>query len=353
VLISVSNGRVTEAHTYVGEPRDRINIVTDLGTVSASEAAAFFFSLVPVLERARDRSRTLLPAVLAEAGDVTPQLLALARDEARTLDTRRQAIMWTGLLGDAKVIPALVGFARSGDIGTEDEPDETDQAMGTKGLAAAAMAALATIADGAGTPPLIELATKGSVGIRRSAVFWLGQTGDPRAFAPLHDIIENQREDEGVRSRAIFSLSHGDDIPAGEFAYLRGIYARLGSKKLKDAVLMGMGEDKSDGSKWLLERARDAGEPLETRKTALFWAGQRDLIPTSQLAAYYRSATEPSLKEHAIFVISQRDDEAALEELMRIAREDSDKRMRARALFWLGQKDDPRVAKFIQERIER
>jgi hypothetical protein len=59
------------------------------------------------------------------------------------------------------------------------------------------------------------------------------------------------------------------------------------------------------------------------------------------------------LKEHAIFVLSQRSDDAAFNELMRIAREDSDKRMRAKALFWLGQKDDPRVAKLIQDRIER
>jgi hypothetical protein len=54
-----------------------------------------------------------------------------------------------------------------------------------------------------------------------------------------------------------------------------------------------------------------------------------------------RTTTVPRLT--VIFVLSQRQDEAALNELMRIAREDSDKRMRSRAMFWLGQKDDPRV----------
>jgi HEAT repeat protein len=52
-------------------------------------------------------------------------------------------------------------------------------------------------------------------------------------------------------------------------------------------------------------------------------------------------------------VLSQRDDEAALNELMRIAQSDSDRRMRAKALFWLGQKDDPRVAKLIADKINR
>jgi hypothetical protein len=37
---------------------------------------------------------------------------------------------------------------------------------------------------------------------------------------------------------------------------------------------------------------------------------------------------------------------------MRIAGDDTDKRMRARAMFWLGQKDDPRVTKFIADRVE-
>jgi GxxExxY protein len=45
--------------------------------------------------------------------------------------------------------------------------------------------------------------------------------------------------------------------------------------------------------------------------------------------------------------------EAATNELLRIAREDSDRRMRARALSWLGQKDDPRAAKLIGDRLER
>ena len=52
-------------------------------------------------------------------------------------------------------------------------------------------------------------------------------------------------------------------------------------------------------------------------------------------------------------MLSQRDDEPALNELMRISRDDPDKKMRAQALFWLGQKDDPRVAKLINDRVSR
>jgi len=353
VTLTVSGGQVTRLKTSVGGSWERTSDrVTDLGTVTPTEAATYFFALVPKIERAgsRDKSRILLPAVLADAGDVIPQLTSLARDDARVSDTRRQAIQWIGLLGDARAVPTLVAFARSG--GAEDIDDGGDK-PGKKDLATAAMAALSFLSNGAGVPALIEISRNGSLSARRSAVFWLGQSGDPRALAALHGVIENQREDDAVRSHAIFALSHGDDIPAAEFAYLRAIFPRLTSTKMKEQVLMGMGEDKSNGSAWLIARARDPQESLPVRKNALFWAGQRDLTPTKELVGVYHSASEESLKEHAIFVLSQRDDREAIDELMRIAQSDSDKRMRSRAMFWLGQKDDPRVTKFIADRISR
>jgi PBS lyase HEAT-like repeat len=355
VALTISSGKVVRVKTSVGGAwQPTTDRVTDLGDIAAPQAASYFFSALPTLEKVGDKSRVLLPAVLADAGDITPQLTTIARDNARLNETRRQSIHWLGMLGDARVVPTLVAFARAG--GAEPsggDIDDDDEAPGMKGLATAAMAALSFVPNGAGIPALIDLAHSGSAATRGAAVFWLGQSGDPRAFATLHGVIENAREDPRVREHAIFSLAHGNATPPAEFTYLRNIFPRLGAEKLKKAVLMGMTEDNATGSSWLIEKARDTSEPLEIRKTALFWAGQRELTPTRDLASFYRNATEPALKEHAIFVLAQRDDEAAFNELMRIAQSDGDKRMRAKALFWLGQKDDPRVAKMIDERISR
>ena len=234
---------------------------------------------------------------------------------------------------------------------TRADDDDDDQGPGEDGIGTAAVAALSFVQNHAGTPALIDLARNGQGWARRSSVFWLGQSRDPRALATLHAIIENGRESDALRSRAIFSLSHGDSIPPAEFAYLRGMYPRLASTRLKEAILMGMADERSSSGGWLIERARDRSESIESRKKAIFWAGQRHATPTRDLVDFYRTTSEGELREHALFVLSQREDDAALNELLRIAREDSDKRMRGRAMFWLAQKDDPRVAKLISDRV--
>ena len=114
-------------------------------------------------------------------------------------------------------------------------------------------------------------------------------------------------------------------------------------------MLQGVAEDDVGGGRWLLDRARDAREDTKVRRSALFWAGQREATPTGDLVAAYRDLTEAALREHVIFVLSQRDDNAATDALLRIAREDPDRRMRSKALFWLAQKNDDRVTKLISD----
>jgi HEAT repeat protein len=346
VTLTVERGEVTREQTQVGgEWPSTASRVTDLGVVPSRDASAYFFALVPRLETRQGKDRLLLPAVLAADADAIPPLLALARDESRAEHTRQQAVQWVGLLGDASVIPALVQFARA------DVDEDGDDRRGKHGgLGGSAMAALASLEGNVGVPALIDLAHGGGVGTRRNAVFWLGQNGDPRALRALHEVIENGREDDRVRAHAIFSLSQSSDAPVSEYAYLRGLFPRLGEDDLQEAVLQGQMQDESDvAGRWLLDRVRDTKERTNIRRTALFWAGQRGATPTAELVKVYRDISDTELREHAIFVLSQRQDDEATDALMRIAREDKDTEMRGKALFWLAQKHDPRVTKLISD----
>jgi HEAT repeat protein len=344
VSLTVAAGAVTQVQTQVGGAWPATSArVTDLGTVASREASAYFFSLVPRLESASTKERLLLPAVLADEAVVIAPLLALARDGSRTESTRRQAVQWLGLLGDASVVPALVTFAK------EASDNEDGDKPGKKGLASSAVAALSYLEDNAGVPALIQLARNAPLGTRRNAVFWLGQNGDPRGLRTLHTVIEDTKEDDRVRKHAIFSLGNNDELPAAEHEYLRSVYSKLESDGLKESVLQGMSGEDAAGGRWLIQRARDSRESLKLRKSALFWAGQREATATSDLVTIYRDADDSKLREHAIFVLSQRQDDASTDALMRIARSDADSHMRGKALFWLAQKHDPRVTKLISD----
>jgi HEAT repeat protein len=48
-----------------------------------------------------------------------------------------------------------------------------------------------------------------------------------------------------------------------------------------------------------------------------------------------------------IFVASQMRAEGAVDFLMEVATTDEDRELRERAIFWLGQSNDPRVAEFL------
>jgi HEAT repeat protein len=186
--------------------------------------------------------------------------------------------------------------------------------------------------------------------LRKKAVFWLGQTGTDEARRTLRALVDSTGAPEELRSAAIFALGHGDDVTADDVAYLERTYDRVDSPKLKDQILMAVTQQErgGEGARWALARARDEREPLESRKKALFWAGQGE-APVADIVALYRDVKEPALREHVLFVLSQRDDTAATDQLIAVAKSDADPGMRRRAMFWLGQKHDPRVAALIRD----
>ena len=59
------------------------------------------------------------------------------------------------------------------------------------------------------------------------------------------------------------------------------------------------------------------------------------------------------MKEQLIFVYSQRHESDAVDALMEIARTETDRDLRKKAIFWLSQSHDPRVAQFLLDIINK
>lgn len=187
--------------------------------------------------------------------------------------------------------------------------------------------------------------------LRERVVFALGQHTSPRSTEALRDFVRDEGAPNELRANALFWMSQrGDEAST---AFVRELYASLENEELKERALFAIAQHPTPEARaWLLARARDGGESVEVRKKALFWAGQAGL-GASEAAELYRSSTDAEMKEQALFVLMQlrEDREEAVDLLMDIARNEQDRRLRERAIFWLGQSDDPRVAPFLLELV--
>jgi HEAT repeat protein len=186
--------------------------------------------------------------------------------------------------------------------------------------------------------------------IQEKAVFALSQHRSPRAAQLLREYAERDGAPQNVREKAIFWI--GQRSTPENAAYLRGLFGRLRDDELKKKVLFSLSQMRGQGNdRWILNVAQDAGQPVEVRKQALFWAGQAG-VSLPEMVALYDRVREPELREHVIFVLSQRmRDPAAMDKIIEIARRDPDRRMREKALFWLGQSRDPRAVRVLSEVI--
>jgi HEAT repeat protein len=76
-------------------------------------------------------------------------------------------------------------------------------------------------------------------------------------------------------------------------------------------------------------------------------------VPIADLVRLYDSMEDMEMRQQLIFTLSQRSEPEAVTKLMDIAREDPNPEFRRKAVFWLGQTDDPRVADFLLELINQ
>jgi HEAT repeat protein len=232
---------------------------------------------------------------------------------------------------------------------------------------------------------LLEVARKDPDGdVRGEAVFWLSQTRSEIAV-PLLDSILFTSRDEEVRKKAIFSLSQAasrsdrarqslrraaedekmsDDLRGEaifwlgnsrlvDLAYFKDLFHKTKDRGLRDKILFAVQQSQgAEATAWLQELARDKTVDVETRKNAIFNLGQRRSTDLNSLSAIYDSAKgEDEIQDQVIFVYSQRREPEAVDKLLAIAKTDPSVERRKQALFWLGQKRDPRVNALLRDLI--
>jgi hypothetical protein len=175
IALDVRDHRVVAMRSYVGGHwRPAGEGVTDLGTVRAAEAAGYLLSLARSDSDAAKRA--VFAATLADSARVWPDLLAIARDRSRPQEVRKQATFWVGQEAAEAATRGLDELARDDDVDVE--------------VRKQAIFALSQRPRDEGVPALIAIARQnGDPRLRRQALFWLGQSGDPRALALFEELL--------------------------------------------------------------------------------------------------------------------------------------------------------------------
>ena len=175
VAFTKSDGRLTNLRVYVGGEWRASTTATDLGMVGTKDATSYLLSLA-----ARDDSRiaekAIFPAVLADSVTIWPDLLKIAKDDKISRKVRRSAVFW---LGQA-----------AGDAATKGLTDIVEDGSQDREVRESAVFALSQRPHDEGVPVLIKIAKENKdPELRRNAIFWLGQSDDPRALSLFEELL--------------------------------------------------------------------------------------------------------------------------------------------------------------------
>lgn len=169
-----SGSRITDARARVGG--DPHTGGTDLGPVDPEAAVTFLLS-ADVLTAADSRAadRMVFAAVLANT-ESWPGLLRVARTRGLPSGARKSAVFWLAQAAGDRATEGLTSI-----VG--DDSDEIE-------VRKHAVFALSQIRSDDTLDALMDIArTNAEPEIRRNAMFWLGQTDDPRVIAFFEEIL--------------------------------------------------------------------------------------------------------------------------------------------------------------------
>jgi hypothetical protein len=176
VVIDRRNGEIADLRFYVGGRwRPASSDVIDLGMVPAGEAADYLVS-VAQSERGSMGEKAIYPATLADSSNIWPALLRIARNDNLPRSTRTSSVFW---LGQA-----------AGDAATANLKDIVIDNSVDREVRESAVFALSQRPRDEGIPALIAVArTNKDPEIRKKALFWLGQSRDPRAIDLFEELL--------------------------------------------------------------------------------------------------------------------------------------------------------------------
>jgi HEAT repeat protein len=145
-------------------------------------------------------------------------------------------------------------------------------------------------------------------------------------------------------------------VPAREAAdYLVSIAQSERGSMGEKAIFPATMADSSNIWPALIKIARSSDLPRGTRTQSVFWVGQAagEAATANLKDIVLDNSVDREVRESAVFALSQRPREEGVPALISVARTNKDPEIRKKALFWLGQSNDPRAINLFEELLTK
>jgi hypothetical protein len=171
VAIGRADGEVVSVRSRVGGSESG-GAELDLGEVPAPEAARYLIGLARTLG-GRSAGQAVSAAAFADAPDIWPDFARLIRDRDAGVEPRKDALFWLGQ-SDAPTAELVQLY----------------DALDSEPLREQYTFVMSQRHDDAALDKLIDIARHDrDLDIRKRAMFWLGQSHDPKAIKFFHDVL--------------------------------------------------------------------------------------------------------------------------------------------------------------------
>lgn len=309
------------------------------------------------------RAEALNALAQLDAPEARPTLKrVLARRDECSATLRRRAVYILGRSGTEEAAADLLEAAKN-------DPDP--------GVRSDAIMLIAR-SPGASTVKTLEQLFNESTDerTRQAALSALRAKGGPEAKRALRNYIEKADLTDRTRAEAIqqlASLANGGEswsvgVPGGtltttrrpdpeggqeDAVFLRGLYAKSDSRIVKSAILSAVARIGGSASEqWLLSVAKNKDEDTSLRREALSRI-KTSALSIEELGKLFDALPERELRYAVVNQLASRDEPAAVDKLIEIAKSGTDPQVRRQAIAALAQKKDPRTMKLLLELVEK
>ena len=256
VAIGRSDGETVSYRVHVGGRWSSAGDATDLGTVSAPDAARYFLDEA-MRASGRNAEYALAAAVFADSVDLTPDLARIARSSDAKHELRSRAVFYIGTYEDPAATQALRRLA------TEDGLDEDVRGSAIIALGRDDM-------SDADVDWLRSMYPRLSEKLRDNVFLSVSRSDSPRASRWLAGIAADANETEHTRQQAMFWLGQG----RGPTADLVRLYDKLDEPSLRTHYTFVLSQRRDSEALDKLIDVAQHDRDKSVRHQALFWLGQ-------------------------------------------------------------------------------